>query len=68
MRRPGADSTHLNRYDVTCVCYGPGGRTHPDARKALDAEGEHASVENLLTAAQVYLEAALTICNQPASR
>lgn len=31
IRRPGTDSTHLNRYDVPCICYGPGGRTHPDA-------------------------------------
>lgn len=65
MRRPGADSTHFNRYDVTCICYGPGGRTHPDAKRALDAEGEHASVENLQIAAKVYLDTALTLCNLP---
>lgn len=66
MRRTGADSTHLNRYDVTCITYGPGGRTHPDAKALMHAVGEHAHVDNLLAAAQVYLDAALTICNQPA--
>lgn len=66
MRRTGADSTHLNRYDVTCITYGPGGRTHPDAKALMHAVGEHAHVDNLLAAAQVYLDAALTICSQPA--
>jgi acetylornithine deacetylase len=66
MRRTGADSTHLNRYDVTCITYGPGGRTHPDAKALMHAVGEHAHVENLLTAARVYLDAALTLCSQRA--
>jgi acetylornithine deacetylase/succinyl-diaminopimelate desuccinylase-like protein len=67
IRRTGADSTHLNRYDVPCVTYGPGGRTHPDAKSLMHAVGEHAHVENLLTAARVYLDAALTVCSQPAA-
>ena len=67
IRRPGADSTHLNRYDVPCICYGPGGPSHPDAKGLMHAVGEHASVANLLTAAQVYLDAALTLCSQPAA-
>lgn len=66
IRRPGADSTHFNRYDVTCITYGPGGRTHPEAKRSLDAEGEHASVENLYVAAQVYLDTALNVCSQAA--
>jgi acetylornithine deacetylase len=66
MRRTGADSTHLNRYDVPCITYGPGGRTHPDAKALMHAVGEHASVEYLLTAARVYLDCALTLCSQPA--
>ena len=66
IRRPGADSTHFNRYDVTCITYGPGGRTHPEAKKALDAEGEHASVENLYIAAQVYLDTTLSVCSREA--
>jgi acetylornithine deacetylase len=66
IRRPGADSTHFNRYDVTCITYGPGGRTHPELKRSLDAEGEHASVENLHIAAHVYLDAALALCSQPA--
>jgi acetylornithine deacetylase/succinyl-diaminopimelate desuccinylase-like protein len=66
IRRTGADSTHLNRYDVTCVTYGPGGRTHPDAKALMHAVGEHCHVDNLLNAAKVYLDLALTICNRPA--
>ncbi len=64
IRRTGADSTHLNRYDVECVAYGPGGRTHPEAKGLMHAVGEHASVDNLLTAAQVYLDVALTLCSR----
>jgi acetylornithine deacetylase len=64
MRRTGADSTHLNRYDVKCITYGPGGRNHPDAKALMHAVGEHAHVENLANAARVYLDAALTLCNQ----
>jgi acetylornithine deacetylase/succinyl-diaminopimelate desuccinylase-like protein len=67
IRRPGADSTHMNRYDVPCICYGPGGPTHPDAKGQMHAVGEHVPVENLVTAARVYLDAALTLCSQPAA-
>jgi acetylornithine deacetylase/succinyl-diaminopimelate desuccinylase-like protein len=66
IRRPGADSTHLNRYDVPCICYGPGGRTHPDAKGLMHAVGEHVPVENLVIAAKVYLDTALDICNRDA--
>jgi acetylornithine deacetylase/succinyl-diaminopimelate desuccinylase-like protein len=68
IRRTGADSTHLNRYDVECIAYGPGGRTHPEAKGLMHAVGEHANVENLVTAARVYLDVALTLCNQNASK
>lgn len=68
IRRPGADSTHLNRYDVPCICYGPGGRTHPDAKGLMHAVGEHVPVENLVIAAQVYLDTALDICNREAPK
>jgi acetylornithine deacetylase len=65
MRRTGADSTHFNRYDVPCICYGPGGFNHPDLEGSLmHSVGEHCSVENLVIAAKVYLDAALTICGQ----
>lgn len=68
IRRPGADSTHLNRYDVPCICYGPGGRSHPDAKGLMHAVGEHVSVDDLVTAAKVYLDAALDLCNRDAAR
>jgi acetylornithine deacetylase/succinyl-diaminopimelate desuccinylase-like protein len=65
MRRTGADSTHFNRYDVPCICYGPGGINHPDYKGALmHSVGEHASVDALVTAAKVYVDAALTMCGE----
>jgi acetylornithine deacetylase/succinyl-diaminopimelate desuccinylase-like protein len=67
IRRTGADSTHLNRYDVPCMTYGPGGRTHPDAQGLMHAVGEHAHVDNLLTAARVYADIALTVCSGDAA-
>jgi acetylornithine deacetylase/succinyl-diaminopimelate desuccinylase-like protein len=66
IRRTGADSTHLNRYDVPCITYGPGGRTHPDAKALMHAVGEHAHVDNLLTAARVYADLALSLCSRSA--
>ncbi len=67
IRRTGADSTHLNRYDVPCITYGPGRRTHPDAKALMHAVGEHAHVDNLLTAARVYADIALTLCSRSAA-
>ncbi|MEK6711265.1 MAG: M20/M25/M40 family metallo-hydrolase [Nitrospinota bacterium] len=70
IRRPAADSTHFNHYELPCVCYGPGGRMHPGARKRglMHAVGEHAAVEDLVAAAKVYVAAILEICGQPAAR
>ncbi len=64
IRRPAADSTHFNRYDVPCVCYGPGGRMRPEAGKKgrMHAVGEHVFLKDVMTAAKVYLAAALSIC------
>ncbi|MEE9275874.1 MAG: M20/M25/M40 family metallo-hydrolase [bacterium] len=68
MRRAAADSTHFNHYEIPCVCYGPGGRMHPDAaaKGLMHAVGEHVSVENLVKAARVYLAAALGVCTKEA--
>ncbi|MCY4383839.1 MAG: M20/M25/M40 family metallo-hydrolase [Nitrospinae bacterium] len=65
IRRPAADSTHFNRYGIPCICYGPGGRMHPDAAQKglMHAVGEHVLVEDVVTAAKVYLAAALSICS-----
>ncbi len=66
IRRPGADATHLNRYDVPTLCYGPGGRSHPDSRgRQMHAVGEHVSIDDLLTAAKVYLAAIFAVCSRP---
>jgi acetylornithine deacetylase/succinyl-diaminopimelate desuccinylase-like protein len=65
IRRAGSDAVHMNSYGVPCIVYGPGGRTHPQA-KSLDASGDHASVDNLVAAAKVYLDTALTVCNSVA--
>lgn len=66
MRRPAADSTHLNRYGIPCAVYGPGGRMHPDAKKKglMHAVGEHVFVEDMVVAAKVYLACALDLCGQ----
>jgi acetylornithine deacetylase len=65
IRRPGADATHFNRYDVPCVVYGPGGGNHPDAKdKLMHAVGEHASVDKLVTAGRVYVNLALDVCQR----
>jgi acetylornithine deacetylase len=64
IQRPAADSNHLNRYDVPCITYGPGGRTHPDAQGLMHTVGEHIHLDDLYSAAQVYLDAALSLCSQ----
>lgn len=65
MRRPGADAVHLTSYGLPCVCFGPGGRMHPDARGATTHEvGEHVHVDDLLTASRIYLATALDLCSQ----
>ena len=68
IRQPAADSTHFNRYGIPCVCYGPGGRMHPGAvgKGLMHAVGEHVLVEDVVTAAKVYLAAALAICGERA--
>ena len=66
-RRTGSDASHMNAYGVPCIIYGPGGRNHPDL-KSMDVAGEHCSVENLVMAAKVYLDTALTIPTQAAQR
>ncbi len=67
IRRTSADSTHFNHYGVPCVVYGPGGRAHPDARGAqMHAVCEHVHIDDLVTAARVYVDAALAITSRPA--
>ena len=56
---------HLTSYGVPCVCFGPGGRMHPDARVATTHEvGEHVHVDDLLRASRIYLATALALCSQ----
>jgi acetylornithine deacetylase len=68
LRRPGADAVHFNAYGVPCVCFGPGGRMHPDAKGATTTHeaGEHVHVDDMVTAARIYLAAALDLCGEPA--
>ncbi|MBI3434812.1 MAG: M20/M25/M40 family metallo-hydrolase [Proteobacteria bacterium] len=68
IRRPGADAVHLTAYGVPCVCFGPGGRMHPDARNAssMHAFGEHVLVEDCVAAAKIYLALALDLCSRKA--
>ena len=66
IRRPGADGVHFTRYDVPCAVFGPAGRMHPDLQgKAMHAVGEHVSIDDVLTAARIYLATALDLCNRP---
>lgn len=66
IRRPGADAVHLTSYGVPCVCFGPGGRMHPDMRNAssMHASGEHVLVDDCVTAAKIYLAMALDLCSR----
>ena len=68
IRRPGSDAIHLTRYDVPCVQFGPGGRLHPDAkRQSMHVVGDHVLLDDVVTAARIYLEAALDLCSRPAT-
>jgi acetylornithine deacetylase len=65
IRRPGADAVHLTSYGVPCVAFGPGGRTHPDAKGAsMHAVGEHVLLDDCLCAARIYLALALDLCSR----
>jgi len=67
IRRPGADGVHFTRYDVPCAVFGPGGRVHPDHRgRGMHAVGEHVAIEDVLTAARIYLATALDLCDRAA--
>ncbi|MGB6537874.1 MAG: M20/M25/M40 family metallo-hydrolase [Xanthobacteraceae bacterium] len=67
LRRTGADAVHLTRYDVPCVQFGPGGRLHPDAKgRSMHAVGDHVLLDDVVLAARIYLETALTLCDRPA--
>jgi acetylornithine deacetylase/succinyl-diaminopimelate desuccinylase-like protein len=63
IRRPGADAVHFTAYGVPCAVFGPGGRVHPDARGgAMHALGEHVLIDDVVTAARIYLATALELC------
>jgi acetylornithine deacetylase len=65
IRRPGADAVHFTRYDVPCVLFGPGGRLHPGTRgKSMHSFGEHVLIEDVVTAARIYLATALDLCSR----
>ena len=65
IRRPGADGVHFTRYDVPCAVFGPAGRMHPDFQgQAMHAVGEHVAIDDILTAARIYLATALDLCDR----
>jgi len=67
IRRPGSDAVHLTSYGVPCIQFGPGGRLHPDSKSgSMHASGEHVLIDDVVTAAKVYLAAAIELCNRPA--
>lgn len=70
----GCDASHLNRYGIPTVIYGPGGRmrtgdigwTPDDVTRGL-GEGEHQNVADMLFSAKVYALAAYNFCSRPRS-
>jgi acetylornithine deacetylase len=69
IRRPGADTVHLNAYGIPCVSFGPGGRMHPDSGGvSMHAYGEHVLIADCVAAARIYLATALDICSRDASQ
>jgi acetylornithine deacetylase/succinyl-diaminopimelate desuccinylase-like protein len=67
LRRPGSDAVHLTAYGVPCVQFGPGGRLHSDAKgRSMHEVGDHVLLDDVVLAARIYAETALTVCNQPA--
>lgn len=68
LRRPGSDATHLTRYDVPCVQFGPGGHLHPSAAgRSMHAIGDHVLLDDVVLATRIYLETAFNLCSLPAS-
>jgi acetylornithine deacetylase len=69
MRRTGADAVHFTVYGVPCVTLGPGGRQHPSGKdQPAHVVGEHVLIEDLLTAARIYLKTAIDLCDRPAAK
>ncbi|HEY6832198.1 MAG TPA: M20/M25/M40 family metallo-hydrolase [Pseudolabrys sp.] len=69
LRRPGSDAVHLSRYDVPCVQFGPGGRLHPEAKgRSMHEVGDHVLLDDVVSAARIYAETALDLCNRPSAR
>jgi len=70
MRRPGADGVHFTVYGVPCATFGPGGRQHPDGKgRAMHEIGEHVYIDDMVTAARIYLATAIDLCNRaPATK
>jgi acetylornithine deacetylase/succinyl-diaminopimelate desuccinylase-like protein len=67
MRRTGADAVHFTAYGVPCVTLGPGGRQHPSGKgQPAHVVGEHVLIDDLVTAAHIYLRTAIDLCNRPA--
>jgi acetylornithine deacetylase/succinyl-diaminopimelate desuccinylase-like protein len=59
-----SDAAHLNRYGVTTVNYGGGGRLRTGGWGFDPVEGEHQSVTDMAKAAEVYIRAAVDLCSK----
>lgn len=69
MRRTGADAVHFTVYGVPCVTLGPGGRAHPGGKgQPAHVVGEHVLIDDMVTAARIYLETAVDLCNRKPAR
>jgi acetylornithine deacetylase len=58
------DSTHLNRYGVQTVIYGPAGRCKTIEFGWAPEIGEHVYIPDLVLGAKVYAMAALAMCSR----
>ncbi|MEE8109974.1 MAG: M20/M25/M40 family metallo-hydrolase [bacterium] len=63
-----SDAVHLNRYGVTTVNYGGGGRLRTGGYGFDPLEGEHQSVKDMVRAAEVYTRAAIELCSKTRAR
>ncbi|MFQ5693512.1 MAG: M20 family metallopeptidase [Nitrospinota bacterium] len=59
-----SDAVHLNRYGITTVNYGGGGRLRTGGCGFDPLEGEHQSVRDMARATEVYVRAAIDLCSK----
>jgi len=59
-----ADTAPLTRAGIPAICYGPQGRMRGGGSGYYPKEGEHISIDDLLSGARVFVQVANDMCNQ----